>query len=122
MIGRSTSSKPASSSSETKRDSARRRRAVSSTSSGLTPVGYLNFVAIKIKNPLRRAAKGVDQIVRLVRSNERPFVAGRISQSTPTSRGDGGGAARKTVERSSRFSVCERGQAGQALRIMRHEA
>src|SRR5436853_7469504 len=61
MIGSSTSAKPAPSRMSTKRDSTRRRRAVSSTSSGLTPVGYRNFVAIKIKNPLRRTAKGVDR-------------------------------------------------------------
>src|SRR6266480_7190905 len=53
MIGSTTSAKPARSSAATKRDSTRRRRAVSSTSSGRTPVGYLSFAAINQK-PLPR--------------------------------------------------------------------
>src|ERR1019366_7273234 len=53
MIGNTTSLKPAPVKASTKRDSIRRRRAVSSASSGRTPVGYLDFVAIKSKTPSR---------------------------------------------------------------------
>src|SRR6185369_2710870 len=53
MIGRTTSAKPASSRMFTNRDSMRLRRAVSSTSSGLTPVGYRNFFSTNKKPPPR---------------------------------------------------------------------
>src|SRR6266540_2248766 len=61
MIGSTTSAKPARSSAVTKRDSTRRRRAVSSTSSGRTPVGYLSFAAINQKTPSPRAGEEVWQ-------------------------------------------------------------
>src|SRR2546421_10648935 len=76
MIGRSTSSKPAPSISATKRDSILRRRAVSSTSSGLTPVGYRNFVAIKQKPPSPSQRRGSIRSSGFVLSSERPFVRG----------------------------------------------
>src|ERR1700756_2589426 len=80
MIGRETSSKPSLSSRAAKRASIRLRRAASSTSSGRTPVGYRNLLAINQK-PLPALREGV-QLMALVSVSLRPLSsAGRVGEA-----------------------------------------
>src|SRR6266498_3546432 len=103
MIGSTTSAKPAASSAVTKRPSTRRRRAVSSISSGRTPVGYLSFAAINQK-PLPRGLE--KRFRRLLRSlgGAPSHRRGALAWHPTVSGGDGGGAARER-EKSLRCRI-----------------
>src|SRR5436305_3012842 len=81
MIGNTISAKPDRSNAWTKRASTRRRRAVSATSSGLTPVGYRDLLAIS-KKPLPRGGEEVVWSCLWFRSSAPLLNAGR-SHSAP---------------------------------------
>src|ERR1700738_2556559 len=81
MIGSTTAAKRARSSTRTKRASTCRRREVSSTSSGLTPVGYRDLLAIS-KKPLPRGGEEVVWSCLWFRSSAPLLNAGR-SHSAP---------------------------------------